>query len=113
MDNTARIATVLAVLRRTQGHLTYEQARRLLHLSKSHFSRLFCKINGRDFRHERVRVRLEHARELLRTTTASIADIAIAAGYNQRGKFDAAFANEFGITPAQDRVQYRRTQQPN
>lgn len=47
------------------------------------------------------RLRLEHARTALLSTTLSIAEVALEAGYYDQSHFTNAFRRAFGITPAQ------------
>jgi transcriptional regulator GlxA family with amidase domain len=104
-----RVGSVVDALRRNGGDLSRDEARQLLALSKSHFSRLFHAAYGNDFRHERLRIRLELAETLLTTTRTTIAEIAHAIGYQQRGKFDRAFKRTYGVTPAQFRRKFSST----
>lgn len=45
--------------------------------------------------------RLEHAKQLLLTTSCSILDVALASGFGSVGYFDHLFKREFGMTPKQ------------
>ena len=99
-----RLVPVLQALQRTGGQLSQHEACLLVPLSKSQFSRSFHKVTGHDFRHERLRIKLQHAASLLTAAPMSITVIAHHIGYAQRGKFEVAFAREFGVTPSQ----YRR-----
>src|SRR5262249_20975082 len=97
------VAVLLEVLQRKGGQLSRDEARGLLLCSRSHFSRMFHLLTGRSFRDERLQIKLQRAANLLSTTSDPIADIAYAIGYQQRGKFDRAFKQVYGITPAEFR----------
>jgi len=47
--------------------------------------------------------RLHHARRLLRHSSASVRDVAIACGFNHLGRFAASYFQRFTVTPNSDR----------
>jgi len=49
------------------------------------------------------RLRLEHAKSALATTTRTIAEVALEAGFYDQAHFTSAFRRRFGMTPAQFR----------
>ena len=64
----------------------------------------FKKATGRTLRAEIVRVRLAHARALLRTTTLTVGDVAAECGFGSAQRFHEAFRETEGISPGR----YRR-----
>jgi AraC-like DNA-binding protein len=51
-----------------------------------------------------IRVRMEHAKNLLEETDNSVFAVAIAAGYKTSSSFILAFRTMFGVTPGQYRM---------
>ena len=86
-----------------------ESLAELCHLSPTHFRRLFQKQLGTtplDFLHQ---VRIVSGCSLLLTTTASIAEIAVAIGYSSLSCFNRHFLRFMGTSPSQ----WRRAGGPN
>jgi len=73
-------------------------------MSKYHFLRTFKSITGIPPLEYRNRIRLDHAKELLETTTDSIGDVAGKTGYSSNAYFCDAFKKKYGVSP----VQYRK-----
>lgn len=61
--------------------------------------RLFKRVEGCSPRAYAQELRMERARELLRTTDAPMADIARSLGFTRQGSFSEAFRRSFGCTP--------------
>ena len=76
----------------------------LTHLSITHFRRLFMETFKESPAKYALRLRLNHARELLETTDRTIANIALDAGFYDQSHFVKAFRNIYKITP----TAYRR-----
>ena len=57
-------------------------------------------------------MRMARAKELLSSTALRISDIADAVGYENQGKFGAAFRRETGVTPLEYRRLYRINKKP-
>ena len=57
-------------------------------------------------------MRMARAKELLSSTALRISDIADAVGYENQGKFGAAFRREIGVTPLEYRRLYRIDKKP-
>jgi AraC-like DNA-binding protein len=68
-------------------------------LSRSTFSARFRELVGESPLRYITRTRLAHAAALLRTTDASLAQIAARAGYGTEFSFSKAFKRTFGISP--------------
>lgn len=70
-----------------------------LSLSPSHFSRLFKQHIGNGFNQTLVRMRVDHAAELLTRTTLPIGQIAALSGFNEQGYFAKTFHKLIGQSP--------------
>lgn len=77
-------------------------------LSVTHFRRLFMKTFNESPAKYALRLRLNHARDLLETTDLTIADIALNTGFYDQSHFVKAFRNIYKITP----TAYRRRHAP-
>src|SRR5262249_5634765 len=84
VPSDARVARAIAVIGREYAHAGFSlrDVSRQVNLSPWHLSRLLKRITGLTFRQLLTRVRLEHARVALVTTTLSIKEIAARVGYN-------------------------------
>jgi AraC-like DNA-binding protein/mannose-6-phosphate isomerase-like protein (cupin superfamily) len=95
-----RIASAIEVIHRqpehrwSVGELASEAA-----LSRSAFSARFRELVGESPQRYMMRTRLARAAALLRTTDASLAQIAARAGYGTEFSFGKAFKRTFGIAP--------------
>ena len=85
--------------------ITLDQLAREAGISRFHFVRLFRKRLLVTPHRYLVKLRLDHARLLLRTTDLDINAVALACGYTHAGRFAAAFHAAFALQPAQ----FRRT----
>jgi len=68
-------------------------------MSRSAFSARFRELAGESPLRYITRTRLAHAAELLRSTDASLAQIATRAGYGTEFSFSKAFKRSFGVAP--------------
>jgi AraC-like DNA-binding protein len=75
----------------------------LAHLSESRFSRVFKQISGMTFVNYVTHVRLSRALRMLRESSATIGEIALATGFSDQSYFDRRFKTAFGRTPNQIR----------
>jgi AraC-like DNA-binding protein len=75
----------------------------LAHLSESRFSRVFKQISGMTFVNYITHVRLSRALRMLRESSATIGEIALATGFSDQSYFDRRFKTAFGRTPNQVR----------
>jgi AraC-like DNA-binding protein len=74
-------------------------AARLAHMSESTFSKYFRSAAGMTFSAMVKKLRIAHARHLLDTTGASIAQVAQSSGYRNMANFNRQFLAEVGVTP--------------
>ncbi len=76
-----------------------------VNLSPSHFSVIFSQEMGESFKDYLTRIRMERAKELLRTTNLKCAEIAYQSGYNDPHYFSHVFHKHIGLPPQQFRQQ--------
>lgn len=76
-----------------------------INLSPSHFSVVFSSEIGESFKDYLTRVRIERAKELLRTTSLKCSEIAYQSGYNDPHYFSHVFKKNTGFPPQQFRRQ--------
>lgn len=81
-----------------------------LGVTENHLSQTFSRHIGASFFDYVNARRVAHAKRLLETTTDSVADIAVASGFNARSAFYNAFRLVTGSTPAAYRQEMQRTQ---
>jgi two-component system response regulator YesN len=74
-------------------------------LSPNHLSTVFSSEAGETLRDYLTRLRMEQAKELLRTTNLSAAEICARVGYNDPHYFSAAFKRATGLAPRHFRAQ--------
>jgi len=72
-------------------------------LSSRQLLRLFARFVGEGPGRYHRRLRLERARSLLRYTTLSVTDAAVAAGFDSLAHFCRAYRQQYGISPGADR----------
>ncbi len=71
--------------------------------SRYHFIRSFKAATGDTPYHYVLKLRMKEAMRLLRTTRASVTDIALSLGYSSTSPFYRAFAGIYGVRPEQCR----------
>jgi two-component system response regulator YesN len=79
----------------------------LVNLSSSHFSMVFAQETNQTFKDYLTEVRIDKAKELLRTTALKSAEIAYQVGYNDPHYFSSAFKKNTGFSPVEFRSQAR------
>jgi len=75
--------------------------------TRSHFSRMFKAWTGLSPRQYIVNARLSLAKELLRSTSLSVSDVAVRAGYGELFPFSKQFKRHTGMTPSAYRISTR------
>lgn len=75
----------------------------IVNLSPSHFSVVFGRETGESFKDYLTRVRIERAKELLRTTNMKCAEVAYQSGYSDPHYFSYVFRKNTGLPPQQFR----------
>lgn len=74
-----------------------------VNLSPSHFSVIFGRETGESFKDYLTRIRIERAKELLRTTNMKCSEVAYHSGYNDPHYFSFVFRKNTGLPPQQFR----------
>ena len=82
-------------------NLKLEDYAAMCHKSKYHFLRLFKSVTGTTPLEYRGRIRIEHAKEMLKNSNSSVSEIAEALGYSSLAYFSAAFKKAVGISPTE------------
>lgn len=73
--------------------------------SPCHFSRLFKQTTGFSPSRYLIRLRIAHARRLLRETTRPMIEVGLEVGYTSPSHFAHTFQREVGVTPSEYRSQ--------
>ncbi|MBD3239652.1 MAG: helix-turn-helix domain-containing protein [Chitinivibrionales bacterium] len=72
---------------------------RRFEINPGHLSRLATRFVGRGFRKHLEEIRLERARNLLRSSTLNVSETALACGFSSTNYFVRVFRNAVGVTP--------------
>ena len=78
-----------------------------INMSKSRFSTVFSQYAGQTFTEYLIHLRLNKAKELLKTTSYKNSQIADETGYNDSHYFSYIFKKNMGMTPSEYRAQYQ------
>ena len=84
--------------------LSVTEVAAFVHMSSSHFSRVFRQETGYAPHEYLVILRLNHAKHLLVNTEQTVRQIAFASGYHSEGNFIKSFVEKVGVTPTQFRA---------
>lgn len=87
-----------------RAHLTLEVIAAAVGISPARVSAVFRRVYHRSIAEEQRRLRVEFARERLGDPNASLADIALEAGFSDQPHFSRAFKQLTGMTPARYRA---------
>lgn len=90
-----------------QPELSLNDVAEHVNLSPSHFSTIFSRENSETFKEYLTRIRIERAKELLKTTTLKASEISDQVGYRDPHYFSAVFKKVTGLSPRQFRMQTR------
>ena len=85
--------------------LMLQDVAKAVNMSNSRFSTVFSQANGQTFTEYLMYLRLNKAKELLRTTSLRSSQIAGEVGYNDSHYFSYIFKKNVGITPSEYRSQ--------
>ena len=88
-------------------HFTVNDVAATVGVSRRNLEVKFRRSVGRTILSEIQRVRLEHAKRMLRDTDLPIPQIAESSGYNSASYLTQVFRKEIGITPAKYRTRFR------
>ena len=86
--------------------ITLEEVSAQVGLSPAYLSMLFKKEMDEGFAHYLMTVRIDQARELLRETHDSVAEICVRVGYNDLKHFTHIFEKNVGVKPGVYRKLY-------
>jgi AraC family transcriptional regulator len=86
------------------GPLGLHAMAQLLELSEGYFIRAFKQATGKSPHSYLIDRRLARARALMRDSKASLAEIALACGFNSQAHMTSAFKQRLGVSPAQMRA---------
>ncbi|TFH79602.1 helix-turn-helix transcriptional regulator [Pseudomonas kribbensis] len=86
------------------GPLGIQSMAQLLELSEGYFIRAFKQATGKSPHSYLIDRRLARARALMRDSKASLAEIALACGFNSQAHMTSAFKQRLGVSPAQMRA---------
>ena len=100
-------AELIEVLRLMEANieepLSLEELTRLVNLSQRHLQRMFRFYLNVSPTHYYLTLRLKRARDLLRTTNASIARVTSVCGFHSQCHFSKAYRAQFGYAPSHER----------
>jgi len=86
--------------------ITLEQAAAEAFLSPFHFQRTFSAAFGETPHEYITRLRLEHAKSLLRKSSLTVSDVCVEVGFQSLGSFSTLFSRLEGCSPKQFRRVY-------
>jgi len=99
-----RINRVIDHLRRNlDRQVKLEELAKVAGFSEFHFHRIFGAISGETLNGFTNRLRLEKAARLLRYSSQSLTDIALACGFSSSATFSRAFRSGYDTSPSQFR----------
>jgi two-component system response regulator YesN len=85
------------------GSLSLERVAEYVHLSPSHFSRIFHEATGESFVAYLTRIRIEKAKSLLQTHSIPLAEIGARTGFKDQSYFTRVFKRSTGMSPGKYR----------
>ena len=88
-------------------NLMLQDVAKAVSMSNSRFSTVFSQQNGQTFTEYLMYLRLNKAKELLKTTNLKSSQIAGNVGYNDANYFSYIFKKNIGLTPSDYRSQYQ------
>ncbi|MEK3888278.1 response regulator transcription factor [Bacillus sp. FSL K6-3431] len=86
-----------------QKPITLEEVGEMVQLSPHYFSKMFKVRTGSTFIDYLTEIRVEHAKELMRTHDKSIKEVCYAVGYNDPNYFSRVFKKMTGFSPSEYR----------
>ncbi|WP_026504872.1 response regulator [Butyrivibrio sp. NC3005] len=91
----------------TDSNLMLQDVARAVGMSNSRFSTVFSQQNGQTFTEYLIFLRLNKAKEMLRTTSCKSSQIAFDVGYNDAHYFSYIFKKNMRMTPSEYRMRYQ------
>jgi len=106
--NGREVGTALGFIHRNRArNFTVNDVAEAVGISRRNLEVKFRKAVGKTILSEIQRIRLEHAKRMLRETDLPISQVAEASGYNSGSYLTQVFRREIGVTPAKYRTQVR------
>lgn len=96
------------IKRNYQKHITVDSLSDKFYVNKYVMCKQFKAETGSTIMEFLIRVRLNHARELLEETRMTMAEIAEAVGYNSAKYFSSEFKKKIGVSPVNYRMNTRK-----
>lgn len=88
-------------------NLMLQDVAKAVSMSKSRFSTVFSQTTGQSFTEYLMMLRLNKAKELLKSSSLKSSQIATEIGYNDSHYFSYIFKKNVGMTPSEYRLQYQ------
>jgi LacI family transcriptional regulator len=105
---SAEVGTALSFIHRHRSRqFSVDDVAREAGVSRRNLEVKFRKAVGRTILDEIQRVRLDHAKRMLRETELTIPQVAKASGYNSASYLTQVFRKEVGVTPSKYRTRFR------
>ncbi len=106
-ENTKPVRTAKQYIMEKYMHpISLDEVSEIVNFNPSYFSSMFKKECGKNFSEYVSEVRLNKAKELLKETKLSVADICVAVGYHDIKHFTQTFKKFTGIKPGEYRKLY-------
>ena len=83
--------------------LTLDEVSRNVNISPYYFSKLFKEETGENFIEYLTKIRIRHAKELLKNPLLSIKEICVMSGYSDPNYFSRIFKKQERVTPSEYR----------
>lgn len=84
--------------------ITMQQVAEMLHISEKHFCKVFKKQYGIPPQEFLINIRMQKAKQLLKTTNLRIKEVAGSVGFSSQLNFSAAFKKRFNQSPTEYRI---------
>lgn len=110
LDKKLGIEKVLEYMHQNFGEkLLINDLAKMANMSESHFIRRFKKETKISPMEYLIKLRIDKAKKLLRSSTKIITEIAIQCGFNSSSHFSTCFSKQMGITPKEYQNSYLKT----
>ena len=101
--DTALAMTIARYLQANAASVTLERLADYFHYTPEYTSRLVKRVTGQSFMQLLTSFRIENAKQLLRDTSITVADIGASVGYESGEHFIRTFRKQTGCTPSEYR----------
>jgi transcriptional regulator GlxA family with amidase domain len=93
-------------------NIALDEIGEVVNSSRANLSRLFKIETGFTPIDYLIRLRIEKAGQLFRSSFLSVKEVMAAVGYNSKGHFTRHFKKRFSVTPSEYRKRHQRTRRP-